>query len=134
MSKQPDEELGISDPGDDTLLRYRYQTTYAAILAVNIVDDTPTIQEVFCEHHEDILLKLHSGKYHAIQVKTQQPGGNPFKASDDSMRTAIAKFVHLEQRYGDLIDRYSIATNHQFFDAENSNSLYFLISLAKEAT
>ena len=68
-------------------------------------------------------------------MKTQEPGGLPFKSSDAEIRGAIAKFVNHEKKFGDLIDRYGIATNHQFFAAkDNAASLFYLIDKAKAAT
>ena len=127
--------LDRSDPGDDVFRRFRYQATYAAILAVRMVQRESEIAEVFCEHHNDILLKLRSGRFFLIQVKTQQPGALPFKSSDEEIRGALAKFVGHERTFGDLIDCYGIATNHQFFAAkDNAASLFYLIDKAKTAT
>ncbi len=51
----PDTVLGTGDPGDETARRYRYQWTYAAIVCCILLDDTEDAEEVFCEHHEDVV-------------------------------------------------------------------------------
>jgi hypothetical protein len=129
----PEHVLGEGDPGDDVFRRYRYQATYAAIIALGMFRQDPDIVEVFAEHHDDILLKLRSGRFNAVQVKTQQPGGSPFKASDDQIKTALRKFISHERSFGDAFERYTIATNHQFFRGDNKASLCFLIGKARQA-
>ena len=93
----PEELSGGSDPGDEIFGRFRYQATYAATLAVIMLDDSYGIDEVYCELRDDVLLKMRSGKYHAIQVKTQQPGGNPWKTNDSEMKSTIDRFVSFEK-------------------------------------
>ncbi len=129
--RNPEHVLGDGDPGADVFRRYRYQATYAAIIALGMLKRDADILEVFAEHHDDILLKLRSGRFNAVQVKTQQPGGTPFKASDDEIKTALRKFVSHERGFGDAFERYTIVTNHQFFRGDNKASLYFLIEKAK---
>lgn len=133
VEQSPEHVLGEGDPGADVFRRYRYQATYAAIIALGMLKSHPDILEVFAEHHDDILLKLQSGRFNAVQVKTQGPGGTPFKASDDEIKTALGKFISHERVFGDAFEHYTIVTNHQFFREDNKASLYFLIEKAKEA-
>ena len=100
-TEQPDQIIDGTDPGDDTYLRYRYQSTYAAIIAVSMMKSSSGVAEVFCEHHDDILVKRTSGKFYAIQVKTQQPGGLPFKSDDNPIQKALTKFLKHEIHFGD---------------------------------
>lgn len=134
----PENVLDDRDPGDDTLRRYRYQATYAAILAVRIAHQDPgtprEFVEVFCEHHDDILLKLPSGRFQAVQVKTQQLGGNPFKSSDVEVKTALGKFVSKQMAFANSFERFLIVTNHQFFRKDNKASLFHLVEKAEQAT
>ncbi len=125
---------GTGDPGDDTFRRYRYQATYAAILSLGILRDDPKIEEIFCEHHEDILAKMRDGTYHGIQVKTRAPGGGPWKTNDQDMSNSIARFVDLEGRFPGRFSRYTIATNHQFYIKDNGQSIPYLAKCAREAT
>src|SRR5262245_13948913 len=76
------------DPGDETGRRFQFQYTYAACMACACLDPIAKVTEVFCEHHEDVLIKRPSGRYIGIQVKTRD-GGEPFKASDEEMLAAL---------------------------------------------
>lgn len=134
MARHPETELDLDDPGDDTFLRYRYQATYAAILSLRMMRPSAEIVEVFVEHHDDILLKMKSKRFNAVQVKTQQLGGPPFKSGDEPIRTALGKFISHDRKFGDLFERYTLATNHHFFRKENTSSLFHLIKLADKAT
>ncbi len=128
----PATSSGTDDPGDDTFRRYRYQSTIAAILALEMLRPSAVTIAVFCEHHDDILTKNQSGKYHAIQVKTKQPGSELLKSSQTEIRDSLVKFMEHERQYGELFDRYTIATNHQFFrDSDNKSSLFFLKEQAR---
>ena len=69
--------LDPSDPGDDTLRRYRYQATYAAILAVRMVQKESEIAEIFCEHHNDISLKLQFGTLYSNPGEDPRAGRSP---------------------------------------------------------
>ena len=75
---------------------------------------SPDIVEVYAEHHDDILLKMQSGRLCAVQVKTKQQGGNPFKSGDEVIKVALSKFVTHEKKYPGVFERYTIATNHHF--------------------
>ncbi|MDB4671441.1 DUF4297 domain-containing protein [Pirellulaceae bacterium] len=134
MTRHPETELDPDDPGDDTFLRYRYQATYAAILSLRMMRPSAEIVEVFVEHHDDILLKMKSKRFNAVQVKTQQLGGPPFKSGDEPIRTALSKFISHDLKFGDLFERYTLATNHHFFRKDNTSSLFHLITLAQKAT
>ncbi len=134
MAESPEHVLDDNDLGDETFRRYRYQATYAAILALGMIRRDATIIELFAEHHDDILLKQQSGRFNAVQVKTQQPGGTAFKSSDEEIRTALGKFIKDERVFGNSFEAYTIVTNHQFFKKDNKSSLYFLIEKAKVAT
>lgn len=134
MPLSPDQVNDTHDRGDDIFRRYRYQATYFAILSLNLAHDGSDLVELLAEHFDDILLKFRSGRFHAVQVKTQQPGGLPFKSSDEEIQTALQKFISHERTFGDLFERYTIVTNHQFFRADNKSSLHFLGEYAKKAT
>jgi hypothetical protein len=52
--------LSLTDPGDDMQRRLRYQASYGALLCLNLIADND-LSEVFCEHHEDFLIKKKAG-------------------------------------------------------------------------
>ena len=49
-----------------------------------LLDDTQDVEEVFCEHHEDVLLKHRDGLFTGHQVKTRGDDQPPWKAKDDA--------------------------------------------------
>lgn len=129
----PESVSSSNDRGDDTARWFAYQWSYAAIIACGVLDTRSTIAEVFCEHHEDILVKLHTGKFNGIQVKTRQSDGDPFRAGEDQVLGAIAKFAKLEEVFSDCFDRYTLATNHHFVSGKkNRTCLPYLIELAAQ--
>ena len=85
MGLGPDEVLNPGDPGDDTLRRFRYQAVRACVYMLALFDDDLEIEEVFCEHHEDILLKYRSGTFLGVQIKTKLDGSVPVKAGDEEV-------------------------------------------------
>ena len=52
----PEEVLSLRDPGDDMQRRLRYQAAYGALLCLNLLDEQDYVQ-IFCEQHEDFLIK-----------------------------------------------------------------------------
>ena len=68
----PEDLLARGDPGDETANRYRFQWTWAAVVCCMLLDGTEDVQEVFCEHHEDVLLKHRDGSFTGHQVKTRR--------------------------------------------------------------
>lgn len=72
-----------TDVGDTTANRFRYQWVCSAISCCALLDDKADIEEVFCEHHEDILLKRRDGKYIGVQVKTRDSTQPLWSASDE---------------------------------------------------
>src|SRR4051812_28332813 len=109
--KKPNEVISTSDPGDDIQRRFRYQNTYAAILSMNMFEAEPIIDEVYCELHEDVLLKLKSGKFAGVQVKTREIHLGPLKLGDDEIKKSIKRFLQLESKFKDKFEFYTIATN-----------------------
>ena len=127
----PAEIAAQGDPGDETARRYFYQWSYTAVLACELLDADGQIIEIYCEHHDDILARRRDNKYHAIQVKTRQLGSELWKSGDDEMTGALVRFAKLEHEYPNQFWRYTIATNHQFFEVrDNGSNLPYLLRLA----
>ncbi len=115
LTPSPDTVPTTGDPGDDTARRYRYQFTYAGILCCSLLDDTLDVIEVFCEHHEDVLVKHANGLFTGCQVKTRAPEGEPWKANDEAIEAACARFVALENEFPGKFRAFVIVTNHVFY-------------------
>jgi hypothetical protein len=130
----PDELRAEGDPGDDTARRFAYQYTYAAVLACGLLDDTLGISELFCEHHEDVLLKHSDGTLSGIQIKTRDLGQDPWKATDRAILGALSRFVSLEHRFPGQFREFVIATNHSFLAGKGTRTdLPHVLLLARSA-
>jgi hypothetical protein len=132
MELSPADVRGQGDPGDETANRYAYQWSYTAILACGLFDGDGEIVEIYCEHHDDILVKRGDSKFQAVQVKTRQLGSELWKAGDSEVIKALTKFAQLERDLGQHFWRYTLATNHQFFEVrDNGSNLPYLLRLAQ---
>jgi len=124
----PDQTTAFGDPGDETARRYRFQYTLAAIVCCMLFDDTQDVVEVFCEHHEDVLLKHSDGKFTGQQVKTRESNQPLWKASDAQVKRACARFVQLDMRFPGYFRAYRFLTCHPFYVADNSQSLGYVLA------
>lgn len=128
----PEQVLNKTDPGDDMQRRVRYQDTYAAIISISLLDEESDVQEVYCEHHEDIFVKRKDGSYSGIQVKTRQPGQSPFKAVDEEIVSSLCRFIKLEKDYSKHFSNYIIVSNCGFWtEKRNLSNIDYLLKLAK---
>ena len=130
----PDKTLSATDPGDDTQRRYRYQAVYAAIISLDLLDEESEFEEIFCEQHEDTLVKKKDGTFIGIQVKTRAPGRHLFKSNDEQIIKSLLRFVELSVEYPNHFSRFVLATNYAFWsEKKNSRNLRYILKLAKEA-
>lgn len=128
---KPDIVVSKTDKGDDIQRRFRYQCTYAAILSLYMFETDSIIEEVYCEMHEDILLKLKSGKFCGIQVKTRENHLGPFNLDDSEIKKSIIRFIQHESKFEDKFEYYTIATNAGFSKDKNK-CINSLIELARK--
>lgn len=119
----PDSTLAVGDPGDDVALRFRYQWIYAGITCCMLLDELQDCTEVFCEHHEDILVKLKSGQFRGLQIKTREDSQEPWKSGDIAVKSSLARFCRLEQAYPGQFESFRFLTNHQLHSAGNGQDL-----------
>ena len=130
----PDELLALGDPGDETANRYRFQWTWAAVVCCMLLDDTEDVEELFCEHHEDVLLRHQDGSFTGHQVKTRRDDQPPWKAKDEAVVTACVRFAKLESDYPNMFRHYCFLTNHPLFSAKNGQDLSHLLQSIKDAS
>lgn len=124
----PDQLLDESDPGDDVEARFLYQHCYAAIHALKMILPQATVAEVICENHEDFLVRFHDGTLVAVQVKTRKSSLPSFKAKDEPVIKALARFARLEHTFPGAFKRFEFVTNHAFWqEAESDNNLPYLL-------
>lgn len=129
----PDTVLAKGDPGDDTARRFRYQWTYAAITSCSLLDLNEDVDEIFCEHHEDILVKHLGGKFSGLQIKTRQADQDPWKANDEAVVGSCCRFVHLDVGFPGLFSSFKFLTNHALSAAKNGRGFPYLLSLINDA-
>jgi hypothetical protein len=125
-------QVDTADTGDDTQRRFRYQAAYAAILSLELLNPSSDFDELFCEHHEDILVKKKDASFIGVQVKTRESGRDLFKANDSEIVSALTRFVEQYIQYPNQYSRFVLATNYAFWRVRsNSQNLYYLLNLAQ---
>lgn len=126
----PDEMLDTGDPGDDVNRRFRYQAAYAALMSLGMLMEPSDVSEVFCEHHEDVLVKHTDATFTGIQVKTRKGGQEPFKATDLQIHKAILRFIEKDTKYPSRFRRFLLVSNCDFWSVmKNKHHLPYLLSL-----
>ena len=127
----PENKLAVGDPGDETAKRYRFQWTWAGIACCMLLDDTEDVKEVFCEHHEDVLLKHQNGSFTGHQVKTRGDDQPPWKAKDEAVIAACIRFTKLDSEYPAKFRRFCFLTNHPLYSAQNGQDLHYILRSIK---
>ncbi len=113
-----DGSTAIYDPGDEVQRRFRYQVNYACLKSMLLLTSDPAVAAVFCEHLEDVLLQLNSGKFVGIQIKTRELDQPAIKSSDEAIKNALAKFCRLDALFPGCFEHFVLATNFVFFEGE----------------
>lgn len=128
-STSADQSLSQAD-GDDTLFRYEYQMLCAAQESLLLLDSSLGLESIFCELHEDILVKTIDGEFIGIQVKTKKAGA--FRADYPEIVHAISRFIQTERRFPGQFIRYILATNATFERAAKDRSWQDIETLIME--
>lgn len=123
----PESLLATSDPGDETGRRFRFQYLWAAILCCMILDETQDAVEVFCEHHEDVLIKHLDGTFTGEQVKTREIDQPPWKAGDRAVLSCFARFARLDADFEGRFKAFRFASNHALYSAKNSQCVRHIL-------
>jgi hypothetical protein len=124
--------LSKTDPGDDMQRRLRYQASYGASLCLDLLVDDHDASEVFCEHHEDFLVKMKDNKYVGVQVKTRLPGEGPFKTGDEPVKSAISRFIKLDLQFPEQFLRFVLVANCDFYDgAKLETNLAYVLEIIR---
>ncbi|MCX6916318.1 MAG: dsDNA nuclease domain-containing protein, partial [Verrucomicrobia bacterium] len=122
MQATPANAAPREDTGAETGYRFGYQDAWAATLACALMDEPAEFTELFCEHHEDILLKQKNGLYQGIQIKTRQLAGDPWRTGDEDVIKSLAR-------------KFVFATNHFFFEtSKTANNLPYVLAESRKAT
>jgi hypothetical protein len=121
------------DPGDDTARRYRYQYEMTASLLCSLLDDSSDQLEIYCEHHEDALIRDKCGRYCGVQIKTRESGLKLWCSDDEQMVSAFSNFARKDKAFPDAFVAFRIMTNHQFWrTTKNGKNIPHLLALAHE--
>ncbi|WFC42281.1 dsDNA nuclease domain-containing protein [Pseudoxanthomonas sp. SE1] len=134
VTPSPEAVLAASDPGDEVGRRFRFQYLWAAIICCAILDETHEIIEVFCEHHEDILIKHSDGTFTGEQVKTREIDQPPWKAGDQAVVASFVRFVKLDVDYPQRFRAFRFASNHALYSAKNSQCVRHILAAVKQAS
>lgn len=123
----PDEVPAKGDPGDATAQRYQYQWACAAIACCMLLDELEDVVEVFCEHHEDVLLKHQDGSFTGQQIKTRDSTQPVWKTTDAAVRESCVRFARLESAFSGQFRRFQFLTNHPLYTKENGSGFPFVL-------
>lgn len=125
----------MGDPGDDTARRYRYQYEFTAVLLCSLIEENTNEVEIFCEHHEDVVVRDVAGKCCGVQIKTREQGLELWKATDEDLVSALAKFARKDHEFPGVFTRFRLITNHQFWtQRDNGKNVKHLLELARTST
>ena len=122
-----------NDGGDETASRYRFQYTWAAIVCCRLLDETEDVTQVYCEHHEDVLIKHSDGAFTGHQVKTRDENQPTWRTDDNQVSVALKRFVQLEHAYSDCFRSFQFLTNHPFHVTNAATSLPYFLGQVGEA-
>lgn len=129
----PDNLPALGDPGDETANRFRFQWAWAAIVCCMVLDETLDVEEVFCEHHEDVLIRHQDGTFTGHQVKTRGNDQPLWKAEDQAVLSACSRFSQLESEFPGKFRHYCFLSNHPLHSSGNGKDLGYILELIKEA-
>lgn len=122
------------DNGDDMQRRLRYQAQYAALQSLAFFDSECRIDYLYCEHQQDVLVKMQNGRFHGVQVKTKAAHLGTFKATEESIMASIARFSEQNKEFPSQFERFIIATNRAFIRSKDKHDVKHLISKSKQKT
>ncbi|TSH96841.1 DUF4297 domain-containing protein [Verticiella sediminum] len=111
----PDQMQGLAtapiDRGDETQERFRYQWAIGVWLLAQSLTGERTFRALWCEHHDDYLLELPTGRYIAVQVKTDSRENIRWRWCDNALVDSITRFCAFERQHGTIIDSYEFFSN-----------------------
>lgn len=128
MQSSPDNTPSTNDPGDDVIARFEYQHKYAVVLSLQLLYKDSELVAVYCELHDDVLIRKKNGKFVSAQIKTRDTD-QPFKANDEQIVGALTKFIYLETTFPGHFEQYQLCVNAPFYKAKSGTSLTHLKEL-----
>lgn len=129
----PSTVLDTSDPGDDTLERYKYQCSVAAINCIHMLLGKNGIVRIICENFEDIIIECEDAQFIGLQVKTKRFDLDPIKSTDESVVKSLSRFCLLDKTFPERFKKFDFLTNHRFWqESENQKNLPWLLEKIKK--
>lgn len=122
----PDQILSRKDKGDETQNRFRYQNACACFISLNLLSEDRKFSELYCEQHEDILLKLNNGKFSGVQIKTKNLDLTPFDLNDEAIYNSFKRFVEHEINFPDKFESYVFATNAGLLKSDSKGAQEYI--------
>ena len=107
--------------------------TYAAIESCKLLDDTTDVSEVFCEHHEDVLVKHKDATFSGLQIKTRAADQPAWKSSHACIVSAFTRFASLEDRFPSHFRGFHFLTNHILHSSGNGQDINWILDCIKVA-
>jgi hypothetical protein len=119
----PDVVPATGDSGDEIARRFRYQWMYAAIICCLLLDETEGTHEVFCEHHEDVLVKRKDGTFDGLQIKTRDISQPSWKSDDEAVIKSFVRFCKLEGEFPGKFRGFRFLSNHPLYVSGNGKDI-----------
>ncbi|REE84550.1 uncharacterized protein DUF4297 [Paenibacillus taihuensis] len=131
FSALPNEILSLTDRGDDTQRRYRYQNAYTVLLAIKMYNGELPYKEIYCELHEDILAVNEDGTYVGIQIKTRNQSDGSFDIGDEAVKESLIRFIKHYKKFPNQFSGFQLVSNCGFRENRSGKNLLNLLDLAK---
>lgn len=134
----PIDSRDLSDPGDETLRKFRYQHAYGVLLSIGIVTRKLDYTSLWCEQHEDFLAETESGLFDAYQIKTRKSELGEWQLNHDAFWESIYRFVKLDLKYPHRIRSFRFVSNTSYSNSDAKRREYLsprkLLTGIKSAT
>jgi hypothetical protein len=92
-----------------------------------LLDKTQDVAEVFCEHHEDVLIKHGNGTFSGLQIKTRASDQEAWKTGDEAVRASCVRFAKLEAAFPGQFRAFRFLTNHILHSAQNGQGIGYVL-------
>ena len=122
-----------SDPGDETIRKFRYQHAYGVILAILMMNKARPYRAIWCEQHEDFLAKREDGLFEAFQVKTRKPETGAWKISDEAFVKSLRRFLAIDSAYPALVCSFHFVSNTEHSSSTEKRSVHLSPIFLKNA-
>jgi hypothetical protein len=131
LNINPDESID-TDGGDETQKRFHYQDAYAALEVARLLSNKLHYDSVYIELIEDILIKLKTGKFIGVQVKSQKDANAWFTFGNEHIIGALQHFIEHEKKFPKKFKRYVLCTNCGFPKENKASNLPYCLSVIRK--